>query len=115
MELTHEVTRVQLNAQQLINDVLYTLSELKDFGDFAKGYRTDGDSLFELANNEEKWIVSEWGDAITMNSYRDNIRFAAMLFDASERIDSMQSRMEEAYWPEREPDELDGFLNDLKI
>ena len=115
MELTHEVTRVQLNAQQLINDVLYTLSELNEYGDFAKGYRTDGDSLAELAMNDEKWIVSEWGDAINMNAYRDTVKFAAILFDASERIDAMQSRVEEPYWPKRKPDELDGYLSDLTI
>ena len=91
MKITHEALCVQKNASQLINELLFTLQEF-DTGE----YRTDGDSLFDLYNDETIWDVNKWTDEETMNEHRSIILVLRKLFDWSELIETMSHRTENA-------------------
>ena len=118
MELTHEALVVQKNANQLINDLLYTLQDME-----AEGYRTDGDSLSDLAADTDIWDVSKWADEDTMNDARIKVQVLRVLFDWSEIIESNQYRCEmaarnvERLLPDLESEarekELKEFFNSL--
>jgi len=91
MKITHEALCVQKNASQLINELLYTLQEFD-----IEGYKTDGDSLFDLYNDKTIWDVNKWTDEETMNEHRSIILVLKKLFDWSEMIETMSYRTDKA-------------------
>ena len=118
MKLTHEALVVQKNANQLINDLLYTL---QDFD--AEGYQTNGDSLADLMHDTNIWDVSKWVDEDMMNETRIKVEVLRRLFDWSEMIESNQHRCDmatrnvERQLPDLEGDarkeNLNEFFNSL--
>ena len=92
MKLTHEALVVQKNANQLINDLLYTLQDMGEI----EGYRTDADSLSDLAADTDIWDVSKWVDEDIMNEARIKVQVLRLLFDWSEMIENNQYRCEMA-------------------
>ena len=113
MELTHEALVVQKNANQLINDLLYSLQE------FDADYRTDGDGLADLLADTDIWDVSKWVDEDTMNEVKIKVEVLRRLFDMSEMIESnafrndMATRNVERQLPDLEGDARRKVLDEL--
>jgi|TARA_R110000751_G_scaffold305885_1_gene423214 hypothetical protein len=113
MELTHEALVVQKNANQLINDLLYSLQE------FDADYRTDGDGLADLLADTDIWDVSKWVDEEIMNDVKVQVQVLQRLFDWSEMIESnahrndMATRNVERQLPDLEGDARRKVLDEL--
>ena len=85
MEYTFQALLVQKNASRLINELLFTLTEVPfDTADL----KMTGDGISALTRDPEIWDVTKWSDEETMNEYKAKIEVLRMLFDWSEMIES---------------------------
>tara|TARA_R110001632_G_scaffold231978_1_gene371611 strand:+ start:799 stop:1065 length:267 start_codon:yes stop_codon:yes gene_type:complete len=85
MEYTFQALLVQKNASRLINELLFTLTEVPfDIAD----HKMTGDGISALTRDPEIWDVTKWSDEETMNEYKAKIEVLRMLFDWSEMIET---------------------------
>jgi len=85
MEYTFQALLVQKNASRLINELLFTLTEVPfDTADL----KMTGDGISTLTRDPEIWDVTKWSDEETMNEYKAKIEVLRMLFDWSEMIET---------------------------
>ena len=70
MEYTFQALLVQKNASRLINELLFTLTEVPfDTADL----KMTGDGISTLTRDPEIWDVTKWSDEETMNEYKAKI------------------------------------------